>query len=223
MIYFNKMADSTFYIRYLNLDNPLEDDANWVKGGKNGTGILQEDAEALTKYAWSPEQTLFVSPTGKGGFNYAGTPHPSYFNRQYFAPSLYPDNTPDEQRKNDWYGSNLVPEDDAGGDGRYLLLSWTSQLRGGTNSGIYQIQLAMVEFDIVPTRPGSSLTSNKPGVAPSPTNGDNPYKTPQNMIPNNAETISSLLGYGNDRGYDFWAILRELGLLGGVIGVAFVF
>ena len=105
MVYFNKMTDSTFYIRYLDLEQPLQDDETWIKQGKNGKGIEAEDVEALASYKWSDEQALYASKPGMpplsicwtsflpadciflgpGGFNYAGIAHPEYFNRQYFA------------------------------------------------------------------------------------------------------------------------------------------
>ena len=124
MVYFNKMVDSTFYIRYLQLNGPLGQDATWIVGGKNGEGLQAEDAEALVKYTWSAEQKLYASPPGPGGFNYAGMAHPEYFNTQYFPPSLYPAETPNEKRVNGWYGPGS-----AGVDGKTLLLSWTSQVR----------------------------------------------------------------------------------------------
>lgn len=73
MIYFNKMVDSTFYIRYLTLNDPTEEDKTWLAGGKHGKGIVAEDVEALIRYRWSAEQKLWESPIGKGGFNYAGS------------------------------------------------------------------------------------------------------------------------------------------------------
>jgi hypothetical protein len=165
MIYFNKMVDSTFYIRYLNLEDPLVDDEIWIMGGKNGNGIGPEDAEALVKYPWSREQKLYASPPGKGGFNYAGMAHPEYFNRQYFANSLYPDSILDDERRNNWYGSDLIPEENTRPDGKHLLLSWTSQVQEKGNPGIYEVQLAMVEFDDIPVRPGEediSTMTNDP-------------------------------------------------------------
>ena len=156
MVYFNKKVDSTFYIRYLDLSAPLKKDKVWKEGGKNGKGIEAEDAEALVKYSWSAQQTLYASPPGKGGFNYAGSPHPEFFNKQYFAKSLYPENTPDTDRFNAWYGSNLVSEDDAKGqDGKYLLVSWTSQKKAGMKDGVWEIQLALVEFDDIPKDPNA--------------------------------------------------------------------
>ena len=126
MAYFNKMADSTFYIRYLQLEVPLAEDLTWPAGGKNGKGIIAEDTEALVKYAWSAEQVLFRSPPGPGGFNYAGIAHPEFFNTEYFPQSLYAPNSPKTKRSNPWYGP--LPRKTAGGNGRNLLISWTSQV-----------------------------------------------------------------------------------------------
>lgn len=159
MVYFNKFVDSTFRIRFLELNDPVGNDTIWPRKGKRGKGVTPEDIEALTKYAWSPEQELYRSPPGKGGYNYAGMAHPEYFNRQYFAPTLYPKGTPAGNRYNDWHGSIEVMEKDAGGDGKHLLLSWTSQLRGGLDSGIYQVQLAKVEFDMIPDNPDGNFPS----------------------------------------------------------------
>ena len=64
MVYFNKMVDSTFYIRYLNLNEPLTDNKIWVAKGINGSGIEPEDVEALVRYSWSDEQKLYASPPG---------------------------------------------------------------------------------------------------------------------------------------------------------------
>ena len=237
------MVDSTFYIRFLDLNQPLGKhcrkvsqtvvstnsrsgtDPIWTVGGKNGRGIQQEDAEALVKYRWSPEQKLYVSPTGPGGFNYAGAAHPEYFNRQYFAQSLYSDSTPLSLRRNAWYGSSILEEADAGGDGRHLLLSWTSQIQGGLNNGVYQIWLAKVEFDSLPVNPSSSLTasgSTSSRVA-SPTESQKPAKTCENMVPcNGGEKSVSIFGHDQRTRYAVWAVAWELGLLGGIIGAAAV-
>ncbi len=123
MIYFNKMVDSTFYARYLQLNSPLGQDPTWIVGGNNGKGIEAEDAEALIRYTWSAEQKLYASPPGPGGFNYAGMAHPEYFNTKHFPQSLYPPNTPQKQKVNAWYGPG-----NAGVDGKSILLSWTSQV-----------------------------------------------------------------------------------------------
>ena len=151
MVYFNKRVDSTFYIRFLDLSQPLTKDKVWKNGGKHGEGLEAEDAEALVRYSWSPEQKLWASPPGKGGFNYAGIPHPEFFNREYFAKSLYPLVVDESDKRNDWYGSDFVSLDDADGqDGKFLLLSWTSQKK---EVGIYEVQLAVVEFDQIPDNP----------------------------------------------------------------------
>ena len=221
MIYFNKMVDSTFYMRYLNLDSPLGADPIWVTAGKNGEGVMHEDAEALVKYAWSPEQKLWVSPTSKGGFNYAGLAHPEFFNRQYFAPSLYPDSTPQKRRINDWYGSSLISEKDAASDGKSILLSWTAQLRGGVDQGIYQVQLAVLTFDDIPpnlpasgSSPGSRPTATRSSSA-SPTNdGHRPINTAVNMIEKGQSSSRfSFLGYSESMG----------GILSGLVGCGMLY
>ena len=135
MVYFNKMVDSTFYGRYLQLDSPLGQDTTWVIGGKNGKGIVAEDAEALVRYTWSSEQKLYASPTGPGGFNYAGMAHPEFFNTHYFAQSLYPINTPTKDQVNQWYGPGSI-----GVDGKSILLSWTSQV-SSSNLGVFRMSL----------------------------------------------------------------------------------
>ena len=225
MIYFNGYVDSTFYVRYLDIDQPVGTDVVWVKGGKRGGGIQHEDAEALIKYAWSPQQQLYVSPTGEGGFNYAGTAHPEYFNRQYFAQSLYPDWIPTGQRQNDWYGSTLVPETESGGDGKHLMLSWTSQVQGGMNSGIYEVCLAKVEFGDIRAKPQPSTTSSgstsatMPGHPTTSSLGYQPSETPGNMA-SDAGTLRAFVTHERHGVYNFWVFVYELGLLGGLLGGA---
>ena len=144
MIYFNSMADSTFYMRYLEL---------------NGDLIVPEFVAALVLYSWSREHKIWTSPTKQGGYNYAGTAHPEFFNRQYFAPTLYPASTPETKRVNKWYGSSLLAENAPRIDGKNLLLSWTAQL----GTGIYQVQLALLEFDDIP--PLSTTTKSPSNTA----------------------------------------------------------
>ena len=227
MVYFNKMADSTFYMRYLDLDKPLPADATWVTGGKNGEGLVPEDAEALVKYAWSVEQKLWVSPTVKG-FNYAGMAHPEFFNRQYFAPSLYPDSTSRERRTNAWYGSDLVAEKNAGSDGKHLLLSWTAQLQSGLNNGIYQVQLAMVEFDdITPNPAASTQSASSPTTTPSAPNsasstkgGHKPVNTAMNMVEKGeGSSLSSFLGCGKQGNNGASGVFGYLGSVVGMLGL----
>lgn len=206
LIYFNNLADSTFYIRYLNLDNPLGSDSAWVKGGKNGGGIEAEDAEALIRYAWSPEQKLYASTPGKGGFNYAGTAHPEYFNRQYYPKSLYPETFHQDQRENAWYGSGIVTESDAGGDGKYLLLSWTSQIQEDKAPGIYQVQLAVVQFDDIPAKPGATTP---PWPLPSNTKHKSMaadlHAMPQGWFPA-GNTLGSMLSHNSRDEFSGWRI-----------------
>ena len=153
MVYFNKKGDSTFYIRYLDLNTPTTKDKDWKVGGRYGKGLEAEDTEALVRYSWSSQQKLYSSSPAKD-YNYAGSAHPEFFNRQYFAKSLYPPKTAEKDRQNEWYGAGFVSADKANGqDGKFLLLSWTSQKRRGTKEGLYEVKLAVVEFDDIPPNP----------------------------------------------------------------------
>lgn len=167
LVYFNKMVDSTFYIRFLDLEQPLDPQSDtWIRNGKRGRGIKARDVEALVRYAWSPEQVLYESPPGKGGFNYAGAAHPEYFNREYYPKSAHyhTPGKPPGMDEGEWYGSSEIWEWHAGGNGRHLMLSWTSQEHGGMDSGVYRIQLARVEFDGIPPRPTNAAP---PDLAPA--------------------------------------------------------
>lgn len=141
LVYLNNLADSTFRIRYLDLHKPICSTGRWTTDGKDGRGISADDAEAVVRYAWSPEQTLYVAPAGAGGFNYDGFAHPQFFNRRHYPRWV-------SSVENDWYGAAVVPEDDAGGDGKHLLLTWTSQEQGGNygDGRYYQVMMAKVEF-----------------------------------------------------------------------------
>lgn len=191
MVYFNKMVDSTFYARYIQLDGPLGHDATWIVGGKNGKGIEAEDAEALVRYTWSAEQKLYASPSGPGGFNYAGMAHPEYFNTQYFPQSLYPITSPQKQQANGWYGPAS-----AGVDGKSLLLSWTSQDVGGSNNGVYRIQLAMLEFDNIPleSNPDPSATAGTTTSSGTPSATSTHIKKPPS---NPVSSILSIVEHGS--------------------------
>lgn len=230
MVYFNKLVDSTFFVRFLDIETPIGKHAVWIKGGKNGKGIQAEDAEALVKYAWSPQQKLYSSQPGKGGFNYAGVAHPEYFNRQYFAKSLYPEYASAEQRKNDWYGSKLIAEAHAGGDGKHLLLSWTSQLQGGKDAGIYRVQLAVVEFGEIPVRPGARTSTTLVTSAPSMTSGvplpslstTTQKSMDMNMRPKGSksgDSLGSLLTYNSRIMMDICVTAGKVAILLSVIGI----
>ena len=225
MVYFNKMVDSTFYIRHLDLNKPLTDDRIWTQGGKNGQGVQHEDAEALVKYSWSPEQMLYHSSPGQGGFNYAGIAHPEYFNRQYFAKSLYPDYVTDEHRKNDWYGSGVILETEDGADGKNLLLSWTSQVKGGNDVGEYKVRLAVVEFDDIPMRQEegtfaeASSAPTAPTSPPPSTTPDQPTREELNMVRQSSRgdggKRSSILGCHFQHNSGCWAMVwKAMALVG---------
>ena len=85
---FFTQGDSLLPIRYLDLHAPLSAPPVRLFNGKNGAGIAPEDAEALAHYAWSAEQVLWSTLTGRGGYNYAGAAHASYWNRRFQAPSV---------------------------------------------------------------------------------------------------------------------------------------
>lgn len=214
MIYFNKMVDSTFYMRYLDLSRTVGADAIWVAGGKNGKGVVPEDAEALVRYAWSPEHKLWVSPTSKGGFNYAGVAHPEFFNRQYFAPSIYFNGTPKKRRFNDWYGSSLVSDKGPDSDGKHILLSWTGQIRGGMNNGIYQIQLAMLEFDEIP--PNSTATASSSSVAATATRSSSASSVTANS---QGTLLSFFLDHSMHKSKVSWALYGWKASLIGIVGL----
>ena len=148
LIYFDSLADSTFLVRYLDLTDLICPADGWTKGGRNGKGVTGDDVEALVRYGWSPAQTLYVPPIGGAGFNYDGFAHPEFFTRHYYTDWV------SGGVQNDWYGNGVLQEADAGGDGKHLLLSWTSQEKGGTygNGKYYQVMLAKVEFGDSPLR-----------------------------------------------------------------------
>jgi hypothetical protein len=146
-VYFNDQADSTFYIRYLDLETLVCPAEDWFKGGKYGRGIQAEDVEAVLRFSWSDEQVLYRSPPGPKGFNYAGLAHPEFFNNQYYAKWTYWNQGIDSTMESGWLGGGVVGQEQADGDGQHLLLSWTSQEEGLSGNGRYQVMLAKVEFD----------------------------------------------------------------------------
>ena len=236
MVYFNKMGDSTFYIRFLDLGQPLDYQSDtWVQQGKYGRGIDAEDVEALVHYSWSTEQLLYKSMPDKGGFNYAGAAHPEYFNRQYYPKSTH-FYSAGEADQGEWYGGSEVAESRSEGDGRHLLISWTSQTHGGVDTGIYEIRLARVEFDDIPVNPTTMTTGSTTGS----TTTSAPTRTSQTLTAGShkpkhsghdglgkakdSAMISAFLGIDSGREMEFWVVTVEIALLLGiVVSVAAVF
>ena len=174
LIYFNDWADSTFYVRYLDLDNITCSAKDWVKGGKKGRGIQAADVESLFRYTWSPEQVLYKSPPGPRGYNYAGIAHPEFWSRAYYPKWMYSNGGIDSDMDSGWYGGSVVNESQAQGDGRHLLLSWTSQENGPAGTGRYQVMLAKVEFTLATDSTNSTMvamSSMSVGAAASPKGG----------------------------------------------------
>ena len=119
-----------------------------------------------------------------------------------------------EQRRNEWYGSDIVPERDAGGDGRHLLLSWTLQLQGGADNGIYQIWLAKVEFDDLGDTLAPSSTTSGDTSGPWPTSTAVVSKTPENMIPwswitSNGAMLTVGVGRSRNSHLSVWLMLCQ--------------
>lgn len=223
LIYLDKMADSVFQIRFLDLDNVVCGTFTWIKGGKNGNGIGPDDAEATVRYGWSAAQILYASPPGKGGFNYDGFAHPEFFNRQYYSPWVSSSGVSGAQQTNDWYGAGVIKEADAGGDGRHLMLSWTSQEQAGYNDGVYQVMLAKVEFDDIPPNPAAppkvTSTASKTATATATTRTSaKPSKQIASGIgnPNGASTLGSFLRPGWDSEMVKVLLALMMGLAAGV-------
>lgn len=236
LVYFNRLVDSTFYIRYLDLHRPLEDaqSSRWIRYGKKGRGMSAQDVEALVHYSWSEEQVLYKSTPGKGGFNYAGAAHPEYFNRQYYPRTGHfalRNRPPGDAQENEWYGVSEVSEQTSGGDGKHLLISWTSQLQGGFDKGIYEIQLARVEFDDIPTRPSTGSTTTSSSVStttaitmPTTSAGNNMPTVPPKqsgqgraVIGKPKTTAASFLGMESARPLEFWLVTCQIAVLIGII------
>ncbi|KAI9791067.1 MAG: hypothetical protein M1816_004298 [Peltula sp. TS41687] len=230
LVYFNRMVDSTFYIRFLDLNQPLKD-------ARPRGSIGARDVEALVRYSWSEEQVLYRSPPGKGGFNYAGAAHPEYFNRQYYPRTTHfalRNKLPWAAHGNEWYGASEVSEPTSGGDGKHLLLSWTSQLRGGFDKGIYEIQLARIEFDDIPARlmPSTSTsTSSSSSSTPTATTTGGSMPTtppkqsslgpavlgrPKDSVPL-LMTTASFLGVDAARQSEFWLVTCHMAVLIGIV------
>ena len=166
MVYFKNTGDSIFYARYLNLAKGLD--------GKGCIGLAIQSiyVEALSQCEWSAEYVLYESPPGPGGYNYAGTVHPEYFNRDYYKGT-------NRTESNPWYGQGVVaaPTGWWWEDGKHLMLSWTSQLHGGANTGVYQIMMAAVEFDTLTDRAafwGGSSQALPPSRLPGSTHMPKP-------------------------------------------------
>ena len=194
MVYFKKDGDSTFYFRYLNIAKDIFD------GNPFGSGVKSTLVESLSQFQWSAEWVLYKSPPGPGGYNYAGTVHPEFFNRDYYG-GLGLDEI------NPWYGRSVVGVPAAGeDDGKHLMLSWTSQLQGGANTGIYQIMMAVVEFN----SPNNSLGSHE--LQPTSTMPTSLPKSTPSPLPS---SFVNQADYLHD-GHSLWTMVYKLVLVGAV-------
>ena len=108
----------------------------------------------------------------------------------------------------------MIPPENAT-DGQYLLLSWTSQVvGGGLANGIYEIQLAVVQFDAIPTTSDSDPAGTG-NPFPSPTAHSNPPHA--NNAHDAVESVLHVIKYGESAGRlsaDFF-----LGRSGGLMSI----
>lgn len=169
LVYFNDQADSTFYMRFLDLESVVCPTTVWMKGGKYGLGIQAEDVEAVFRYGWSSDAVLYRSPPGPQGFNYAGLAHPEFFNSQYYAKCMYGYQGMDSDMQSGWIGGGLVEQEQAGGDGKHLLVSWTSQDESANGRGRYQVMLGKVELDFLTSQSPISPPGTPSGTSSAPT------------------------------------------------------
>jgi hypothetical protein len=140
LIYMTALADSTLYLRYLDLSRPICNNSIWPAN----SSITANDAAALTRYAWSDPQVLYHTPKSTL-FNYAGMAHPAFFNTQYYQDWMYSNGGIDSVMRSPWVGSEVVSEKEAGGDGKYLMVSWVTHGQGESGS-VYDIVMARVEL-----------------------------------------------------------------------------
>lgn len=83
IIYFNRLVDNSFYIRFLDKQKPVHvlrgtvhhSDKDWAANKV----LTPRDVMAIVKYAWSPQYKLYETEQGKGGFSYAGSVAPQFF------------------------------------------------------------------------------------------------------------------------------------------------
>ena len=74
IVYLAKYADSTFYYRYLESDEPIL--PPYAQGGDPKSDYV----ELLTKYSWSSEQVLYKAQPGLNGkYAYSGGVHQGYY------------------------------------------------------------------------------------------------------------------------------------------------
>jgi len=106
IVYFNRLVDNSFYIRFLDRQHPLyimkagriQYDAGWPINKTLTAG----DVEAIGHYTWSGQYKLYETEQGKGGFSYAGSVGVDYF-------------------------SGLGEEEKGRNNTSWVLLTWTEQ------------------------------------------------------------------------------------------------
>jgi hypothetical protein len=89
--------------------------------------------------------------------------HPEFFSNQFHARCAYSYQGIDSDMESGWIGGGVVEQEQAGGDGRHLSLSWISQ-EGVDDDGRYQVMLANVELERAMIQP-SAAPSSAPSLA----------------------------------------------------------
>jgi len=83
IVYFNRLVDNSFYIRYLDRQHPLyilkEGRIQYDAGWPINKTLTADDVEAIGHYTWSSQYKLYETEQGKGGFSYAGSVSVDYF------------------------------------------------------------------------------------------------------------------------------------------------
>ena len=82
-MYFNRLVDNSFYIRFLDRQHPLyilkEGRIQYDTGWPINKTLTANDVEAIGHYTWSGQYKLYETEQGKGGFSYAGSISMDYF------------------------------------------------------------------------------------------------------------------------------------------------
>ncbi|KAI5811147.1 hypothetical protein DFH27DRAFT_648518 [Peziza echinospora] len=175
IIYFNRLVDNSFYIRYLDLSLPLSnqstrDGITWYAHRE----ITAQDVQAVVKYAWSRQYRLYETKQGKGGFSYAGGVAGSYFEGGY-------------ERNPTGFGREGRGR---GGDEReFVLLTWTMQT--GEKVVGYETLGAVVGFGRVWDIDGGE-NGNSTKVVPTPTDTRATGTTSTSTVEKGTQTLSAL-------------------------------
>lgn len=94
-----------------------------------------------------------------------------------------------------WFGGGLTEQEQAGGDGQHLLLSWTSQEESVNGFDRYQIMLAKIEFDTGKTQSSATAPATASHTGSPPTS--NAFHG-ENLM---QAAAFATVGFGRNRGH----------------------